>query len=244
MLNYWRKFNIFMKKYSNIISLALSIGIVVGIIDRAIADNPNEKNELPCLEEICLGDDIQGIKNVSWVSVDKLLGSKQNQGWKVIGDQKAFQSLLPYLSGRVIDQKGIKLLSQIKGFCKTPYVDNTFFSALYNGKDDKPITISFMLVASPDNKSQTIIVSNISKRISTTEISSSQRNLLGAELDKRYPISRSGTLRSKANVGLGFGGNINDTSVYLNLSLGAFTLSGAKSQQLLEFPGCTKKVEL
>jgi hypothetical protein len=145
---------------------------------------------------------------------------------------------------RVIDKKGIQLLSQIKGFCKKPYLDDRIFSSLYTGKDGKPIEIGFMIVASPDSKSQTIVVSNIRKRISTTEISSSQIDSLKAELKKRYPISTSGTLRSKAIVGIQPAMRRGDNSVSLTMSLSAFTLSGANSEQLLMFPGCTNKVEL
>ena len=129
-----------MKNYLRIISVLLSVGVFTSITNQVMASSPYEKNKMPCLESVCIGDDIKSLQNIPWMPVDKLPGGKQSEGWKVVGDTKSFQKLLPYLSVKEIDKKGIILLTQIKGFCKGPF-RNPIFSGKYPGKDGKPITV-------------------------------------------------------------------------------------------------------
>lgn len=229
-----------MKKYSKIISVALSVGIVTGIINQAMANTPYEKNKMPCLEEICIGDDLKSLQNVPWMSVDKLLDAKQYKGWKIVGDIKALQKLLPYLSAKLIDKKGINLLPQIKGFCARPFT-NPIFTGVYKGKDGRPIDITFALVTSADYKSQKIIVSDITKQISTTNLSSSQIKSLNAEMDRRYPNSNQALSQTSAFVQASFSKDGGVTSRLFHKT-GFKDWDGGAA--LLEFPGCTKKVEL
>lgn len=219
----------------------LAIGIVgSNFIRKAIAgDNDgNEKNKMPCLEEICIGDDIQSLENVNWISADKKLGKKKNYGWKTIGNPEALQSLLPYLSGQVIDKKGISLLPEIKGFCSTG-LGSGIFSGYLQSKDGKPIKVKFDLISSQDNRTQRIVVSEISKRIATKAIGSQQRSLQN-EAEKRYPSSNK--ILSRTNV---FVQSSMSYGVVDAVSLRMYSKGGGASEsRLLEFPGCVDKVGL
>jgi hypothetical protein len=219
----------------------LAIGIVDNnFIHKAVAnDNDgNEKNKMPCLEGICIGDDIQSLENINWISADGKLGKKKNYGWKTIGSPEALQSLLPYLSGRIIDGKGIGLLPGIKGFCNTPFID-PIFSGQLTSKDGKPIEVRFSIMTLSNGKTQKIVVSEIRKRIATTNIGS-QRRSLQDEAEKRYPNSNKLLSRTNALVQSSMsGGEIK--AVYLRLYRNSM---GSSASALLEFPGCIDKVGL
>jgi hypothetical protein len=232
-----------MSKYFKLLFIVLCIGTVNSTITKAQASSPNEKNKMPCLEGICVGDDIQSLKNINWLSVDKELRSPQQiDGWKVIGDTKAFQSLLPYLSTRIIDKKGIKLLPQIKGFCKRPY-NNPIFSTFYTAKDGKFMEIKFGLVTLSNYKSQKIVVSEIRKVVSNKEISSSQIDSLRSEAKKRYPSSNQTLSQTYTDVQHHMeNGKIDSVNLRLHYKDGL--LGSGKDESLLEFPGCTQKVKL
>jgi hypothetical protein len=219
----------------------LAIGIVSSnFIHKAIASDSdsNEKNKMPCLEGICIGDDIQSLKDISWVSADKKLGKNKNYGWKIVGSPKVLQSLLPYLSGQIIDRNGINLLHGIKGFC-TIALGGNIFSGYLQSKDGKPIEVRFNLVALSNDKEQKIIVTEIRKRIATTDIGS-QRESLQSEVERRYPSSNKILSRTNAVVQSSMsGGEIK--AVYLRLYSKGM---GSSASALLEFPGCIDKVGL
>jgi hypothetical protein len=231
-----------MNKYFKTLIILLSLGIANDLFVEALADSPYEKAKMPCVEEVCVGDDIQALKSINWLPVDKELVSNQNRGWKVIGDAKSLQSLLPYLSGGVIDKKGIKFLPQIRGFCTRPN-GNPIFLGHYTGKDGKPVEIRFGILPSLDRKSQKIVVSEIKKRISNTGISSSQVGSLYAEAQKRYPSSNKAiaatTMLVQSDMNQG-----KVTSVNLRLFYRDGLLGAGSADSLLEFPGCVGKVEL
>jgi hypothetical protein len=232
-----------MSKYFEISIALLSLGLANSIVTQAIASERYEKNRMPCVAEVCIQDNIQELTNINWIPVDKELrnvpNKNQNKGWKAIGDSKALQNLLPYLSGGIIDKKGIKLLPQIKGFCTMPRF-NPIFLAHYIGKDGKHVQVTFSLLPSSDQKSQKIVVSEIKKLISNTEISPSQTESLFAEAEKRYPSSNKGgsptTVLIQPDINYG-----KVTSVNLRLLQG--NLFGSAGS-LLEFPGCTGNVNL
>lgn len=219
----------------------LTIGIISNnFIHKAIANDPNnnEKNKMPCLEKICVGDNIQNLSDINWIPANKKLGKSKNYGWKVIGSPKALQTLLPYLSGKVIDKEGISLLPEIKGFCTTA-LGSDIFSGYLQSEDGKPIEIKFSLVALSNSKEQKIVVSEIRKRIATTDIGN-QRKSLQSEVERRYPNSNKILSRTDAVVQSSMsGGEIK--AVYLRLYSKGM---GSSASALLEFPGCIDKVGL
>jgi hypothetical protein len=221
-----------MNKYIKLVVMLLTLNITN---TKVLADELYEKNKMPCIEGICLGDKIQDLTNVNWKEAK--LSRGRNYGWKVVGDAKIFNELFPYLSSNAIDKKGIQLLSKIKGFCDMPK-RNPIFTGYFTTKDGKDAAATFSLLPLDDGKSQVIFVSEIKKLISNQEISPQQVSLLQAEAQRRYPNSNKMLTRTSVLIHSHIK-NAKVDYVYLHLSQ-PVGLTGS----LLEFPGCTEKVKL
>jgi hypothetical protein len=233
-----------MSKYFRVLLVLLNLGIVNFTLNKVRADTPYEKNNMPCIEGVCLKDDIQSLKNINWISVNKKLSNRQNTHWKAIGDQSSLQNLVPYLSAKVIDSKGINLLAKIQGFCTVLYA-NPIFSGFYKGKDGKPIEVNFTLIYSSDRKSQKIVVSEIDKLVASGEFTSEQLTSLGNEAAKRYPNSISKTSLPQTSVTVYPRYRRGDNSVHLRLFYNNISaIDGFGGGEFLKFPGCTNKVNL
>lgn len=150
-------------------------------------ENSPSKNGNPCIEEICINDDIKSIPPLNWRKV-RVSNEDGSQFLQAIGDRAAIKTYSRYWLVRQIDGVGVAALAKIKGFCKNPLEDSTMaISGVYTNKKGMPVLVVFHVVPSEDAKSQKIIVARIEKAISMEKTTPEQTNDLENQAKARYP---------------------------------------------------------
>jgi hypothetical protein len=150
-----------------------------------ITENPPIKDGRPCIEEICINDEVKNLPRLNWkkVPVDK---GNYSPALKAVGEPSAVETFLRYRNIGWIDSIGLQALSRIKGFCQMP-IENSFgLQGEYTNKKGQLITVSFAIVPSEDSKSQKFIVTNIFKRIQKEEVTGIQYKDLAIQAKARY----------------------------------------------------------
>jgi hypothetical protein len=199
-------------------------------------DNPTTVNGMPCIEEVCIGDDLKNLGHINWNSADpsiKRASSKVPRNL-AIGNAADIQAFAPYWNSQNLDTKSIKILSRIKGFCIPPLIN--LFYADYTNKSGKPVMLVISISTSPDGKTQRWIVRDIFKTIYIGATTDMQRQDLEAQIKAKYP-SFAASPTSAPSVRL----EVVSVGVGLRLSMpswGPNALRGANRDNMLQFPGC------
>lgn len=188
----------------------------------------------PCLEDICIGDDLTKFSDIDWMSADKFL--RNGKPPKSIGNPVNIKAFAPYWTSGQLDKKGINILSGIQGFCKPKRVN--IFAASYLNKDRKLIVVNFGIKVSDDLKSQSFVVRNIFKLLYTGQVTESQKQDLAAQIKEKYPMYVTGKItESTARIHQSFGSN--GLGVMLESPFtGIKALRDPGTDQMLSFPGC------
>jgi hypothetical protein len=196
------------------------------------ASEPNS-DQYPCIDDICVRDDIKKLSQINWMSADEYL--VRGQPPKSIGNTKNIKAFAPYWNGGVLDIKGIKILSGIKGFCEPKYLNS--FTASYLDKDRRLIIVTFGIQILDNGKSQNFVVKNISKVLYVGQTSESQKEALEAQAQEKYPTfyANSRPLEPTVHVYKTGKGLVLDLSLP---SIGAKALGFPSGDSMFSFPGC------
>lgn len=199
-------------------------------------DNPPIINGQPCIEEVCLGDEVQNLSHIQW---KKLSAGEidQPQRIKAIGDTNAIKTFSRYLTK--IDGTGLQALTKIKGFCVNPIHERLYrLQAEYVNKKGQKIIVNFIINPTEDGKSQKYIVSDIIKIIPVENITSEQRTSIVSQVEEKY-LGMATSRFPKVSVM----GNTNGVGIVFNSYLASSTLP---YDTYMKFPGCggDKKIKI
>lgn len=86
----------------------------------ALAQHQPIENGLPCVEELCVDDDLPAVLDLPWLDVGtQAPSSSQSTVEDVLrGDDDALRIVGSYWAGHVFDAEGLKALSQVKAVCR------------------------------------------------------------------------------------------------------------------------------
>jgi hypothetical protein len=146
-------------------------------------ENPPIKNNNPCIEELCINDEVKNLSRLNWKKVPASSGTYLV---KAVGDPNAIKIFSRYLATRNIDGTGLQALVKIKGFCEKPMELRTSLSGRYTNKKGQLVVVYFSVVPSQDGKTQNFIVSGISKVITKEKVTDEQYNDLVVQAEKKY----------------------------------------------------------
>ena len=99
-----------------LLALLISLGSSLQLLIFSSVVSASPSKEYPCIENICLGDDLKNISGINWISATKL--PKNSKPPKAIGSAANIKAFAPYWNSGQLDTKGIQLLSGVKGFCE------------------------------------------------------------------------------------------------------------------------------
>jgi hypothetical protein len=163
----------------------ISLTIASNIILPGWADNPVAKNGNPCIEELCINDEVKSLINLKWKKVP-VSNSDYTSSLGAVGDPNAVRIFSRYWSIGRVDSVGLQALSKIKGFCRQPILPEVNLKGEYINKKGQPVVVNFNVVPSPDGKSQKFIVTNISKVIQRANVTPEQEQDLAAQAQEKY----------------------------------------------------------
>jgi hypothetical protein len=150
-----------------------------------VQDNPAIKDGNPCIEEICINDEVKNLINIKWKKVT-VANVNYSLPFKVVGDPNATNTFIRYLNVGSIDGIGLKALSKIKGFCDNPMGSVTSLGGSYINKKGQPVLVYFSAVPSADGKSQKFIATGINKVIDRASVTPEQEQDLAAQAQEKY----------------------------------------------------------
>jgi hypothetical protein len=183
MKNKISKFSTSIINYFVISTAALSINIILPGVAETI-ENPPIKDNNPCIEELCINDEVKSLVNLKWKKVTVSNGD-YTSSLKAVGDPNAVKVFSRYWSIGRIDSIGLQALSKIKGFCQKP-MELASLQGEYTNKKGQPVMVSFVAVPSEDGKSQKFIVTDIFKMILKEKVTEVQYEDLAAQAKARY----------------------------------------------------------
>jgi hypothetical protein len=168
-----------------LISTSVFLFIWEALVLPVHADRPNVINGIPCFANICLGDKLQDLELIEWKTINPrtLQGTKgKDARIKAIG---LTQEAKAYLGSNLVDKKGIKAFSKVKGFCE-PLQNGLFGSFKRNGES---IDVEFKLIASDDGKKQGFLVTKITRNLNEkwSKLTTAQHQQLNKDLSDKYP---------------------------------------------------------
>jgi hypothetical protein len=199
----------------------------------SLAERRSDK--YPCIEDVCIGDKLKDLSNINWLPARfNILG--RQKPLKAVGNPANIKAFAPYMYAFVIDSKGAKILSGIKGFCQV----NQGVNGIYLDKRGRKVRVGFLPKVSDDGRSQSFIVSSIIQDIVPLEAANkSQAQDLRSQIQQKYS-AYDGSNRDESLVGMAF----SPESVYV-LSLSGPT-QGPKAMRIMQeddfrnFPGCPR----
>lgn len=218
--------------------------LLIGVASFAHA-NDGTKNGMPCVGEICIGDDIQSLSKVKWqpsttMLIGKPLSSMTNTGalvqeWKgkVAPSAHGFlPDAVPYLSQKTFDNNGISKLSKIKGFCDRIPLDLT---GKFKSESGYETSVGVNVEPGPDPSSQALRVIRIIRSYPQS-MTIAQRKELQEQFKQRY-----------ASIPVPYVGKMTDPTWKFEgteLWLMGPTNYGVKIDALKQYPGCLKVVKV
>jgi hypothetical protein len=149
-------------------------------------DNPTAKNGNPCVEELCINDEVKDLLAIKWKKVP-VSNTNQRASFKIIGDPKAISTFLRYVVTGSLDQTGLKAFSGIKGFCSRPWDMPTDISGTYTNKKGQLVVVYFTVVPSEDGKSQKFVATKIAVLLGRGRMTEEQYADLGKQVKVKYP---------------------------------------------------------
>ncbi|MBT9502479.1 MAG: hypothetical protein IV092_14645 [Burkholderiaceae bacterium] len=154
------------------------------------------RQRMPCLEKLCVGDDILRIENVEWqTAVNPANGlplsknrtsDKYAHGLKAIlrGAGAAIVAVAPYWYLRRFDADGLRVLRDIHAVCD-PLGVSQRLRAEYRDRQGNRVVVHFAPTATDDGRAQRFLVTMIRRHFS--EITQPwQLKAMGDQLGARY----------------------------------------------------------
>lgn len=165
-----------------------------------------EKNGLPCVSEICLGDGIAELSKVQWATATnpiKLANKVQLTSAHVLTDDDirglkgtfpGAAEAAPYLFERQFDSKALPGLARVTAACQTNELIGT-----YGAAGATPTRVGISLTPSAADPSKQVWTVTTIEREFPGMLSNEQRSQINAQLKARY--SKFGAFNS--NIGTG-----------------------------------------
>jgi hypothetical protein len=218
-----------------LLTLAVATAILGLTIDsvQARPDNPAIKNGNPCIEDVCINDELKDLGHIKWENLR--INKERSREVKAIGNPAAIKSLGYYFASGYLDAKGIKELNKIKGFCKKPYELN----ALYTDKKGRDVVVTFDFLPTKDRKSQKFFVRQISQKLFNQTVTREQLENLEDQIKIKYPGFHGNYDRNKPSVSVGI--ELTYTSLLINSQ---YFSDGFSSDEYRKFPGCGGDVQI
>lgn len=138
----------------------------------AWADNPPVKQGMPCVDEVCVGDDANALKHVPWQAAlvpgtrtplaDAGVSETDLKRLRSVlrGGRGARQAVAPYWITQQIDGVGLGALSRIRAVCEYPGLSHRLKGTYLNRQGFRTV-VSFEPVASDDGRSLNFVVASI-----------------------------------------------------------------------------------
>jgi hypothetical protein len=207
------------------------------------SNNAITSQKYPCIEDVCIGDELKNLTHINWqpAKFNSILMRQidTQKSLKAVGDPRSIKDFKPYWYNFLIDTKGAKILSNIKGFCQV----NQGMSGIYLDKSGRKVRIGFLPQLSNDGQSQTLVVTSISQHIAFfKDTSKSQVQDLQSQIKQKYPAYYQSGNQSEASVDLTL--TADPIAVYslfiTSRPLGQKAIRTMRENDFLNFPGCPK----
>jgi hypothetical protein len=162
----------------------------------AHADNPPVRAGLPCLRQVCVGDDLPRVLSIPWEPVTLAAGpasSSANQGSSsplerlrtiLRADEATLERIAPYWSHRMFDATGLDALGQVRAVCHDLGVWMRPQATYVNDHGHTTI-VTFEPVPSIDSQTQRFRVATVT-RIYPEDTSEDELARIGREIAVKY----------------------------------------------------------
>lgn len=191
-------------KISGLVKSVL-VGVALISIQSICHADEYEKNGLPCVKEICIGDSVDSLENVKWDKVDTKVNTK-NWNYSLYAksreDRKSkyrgsVKNLSEYIGLNKFDSLTVKHLTEVLALCEVDSQGGLVGS--YMSKDGNPTSVTIQLApsaASSNSVEQKWTVVSIKRKYSIK--SNQQRDEVSEALNQRY-----GHFKSYGDIGHG-----------------------------------------
>ncbi|MDO8292340.1 MAG: hypothetical protein Q7T29_05700 [Gallionella sp.] len=204
-----------MKMKSRLFSCILCL-VVIDVGREAVAgDNPPVRDGMPCLKEICVGDDVLSLKDIQWENVVGTLNKKLIRNKKpdqpnidranstLRGDKMAISRLASYWewSWKIgIDNYAMQQLRVVRAFCEP-----VTFSLRYRSESGYITSLLVEPVPTESLKEHRLVVTMINREY-PSGISEVQYEKLANEIKGKYMVvnDRAQSERNSPSAHLGF----------------------------------------
>lgn len=173
-------------------SISIMIALLASSISTANADqNTYEKNGMPCMDELCLGDSLDELSKVNFepvasykirpIEIDALTSKYKGN----------IKPIATYLGRSKFDSNTIQALADITATC-------TFIAKLdgnFTSKGGNPTKVTISLLPTSDTSKQVWTVTGIYRTYPSAK-SQDQRKEVKTEMDARYSQFTKGTTKS------------------------------------------------
>ena len=182
---------LYVKRLSLVLCLTLaSFGRI------AWADNPPVRNGMPCVEEVCVGDDAMALQHVQWQTAvipgtdTPLTGAGVSdhhlERLRLVlrGDRGARRAVAPYWITHQVDGVGLGALSRIRAVCEYPGLSHRL-RGTYLSRQGFRTVVSFEPVASDDASTLRFVVASIHQYVDGSP-TSPRLMAIGEQFAARY----------------------------------------------------------
>ena len=177
--------------------LALVLCVTLASFGRiAWADNPAIRDGMPCVEEVCVGDDAKELRHLRWKTAmipgtDTPLSQAgvsdhylQRLRTVLRGDRGARRAVAPYWVTRQVDGAGMAALSGIRAVCEYPGLSHRL-RGTYFSRDGFRTVVSLEPIASDDGRAQRFVVASIHQYVDGSPTSARLKSI-GEQFAVRY----------------------------------------------------------
>jgi hypothetical protein len=218
-----------------------------GLSATAIAED-NVRDGRPCLNGICVGDDISALSKIKWDNVKSMIGNKPVKSFKIRDASlkdlmqnfspdtaSAVKEAAPYLLEKGFDSEAIPKLSRIKGFCQPIDLDLT---GHFKSDSGFPTRVNVNVEPGSTAAEQTLRVKFIIRRY-PREFTTAQVRELAEQLKARYAGVKASTF-ADPNVPTWKFDEFN-RELWLMAPVGSRV---QKRDLLKQYPGCGKSLKI
>jgi hypothetical protein len=136
------------------------------------ADNPPIRDGMPCVEEVCLGDDAAALQHLQWKAAivpgthtpltEAGVSDHHLERLRAVlrGDLGARRAVAPYWITHQVDRVGLGALSRIRAVCEYPGLSHRL-RGTYLSRQGFRTVVSFEPVASDDASTLNFVVASI-----------------------------------------------------------------------------------
>jgi hypothetical protein len=212
----------------------------IGNIQTERNSSKRSSDKYPCIEDVCIGDDIRDLSNINWEPTDKTAFNSPAAkaiNLRAIGNPADIKAFTPYWFVGRLDNKGVKILSKIKAFCEITHG----LRGIYIDKYKRKVFVTFLQRLSDDEKSQALVVYAISQsQFIPGGVNQYEYADLQSQVKQKYP-RYDGNNPSEARVVANTSSTVTNTTVTLYLwapTTGVKAIALPRMNGILNFPGC------